>query len=59
MKFSVFILYFFAMHVFACGELTEKAFLPFAVEIENSAGKNMKTYEVFFPVKDIKETNFF
>ncbi|WDE02463.1 hypothetical protein [Thalassomonas actiniarum] len=59
MKFAVFILYFFAMHVFACGELTEKAFLPFAVEIENGAGKNMKTYEVYFPVKDIKETDFF
>jgi len=49
---ALFLSYFFATIVFACGDPSTEKFLPFAKVIKNGESKDMKSFEVNFPTQE-------
>lgn len=59
MRLIVLIVLFFSFNTFACGEKSTALFSPFAVLVENGPDDEMQIFELNFPVKDVKEKDFF
>ena len=60
MRVFILILSLFSTNVLACGESNPKTFAPFAINISDEYSNNdLNLYEINFPIKDVKERDFF